>query len=261
MIDLLEIPKGVVPFSEKFLGQTLSIDQMPNFFSFQSSEIRYGLQALSKWARAAGGKETAGVIYESANENMRFRHITIGSESDVNIFIHDLSKLTPVNARNELQTIAHYDTFSQKAEDKFVLLPEDCQNNLILSKRIIIEKGKKLDGSIHVHPSGNPPNGHDLALLLFNRDEPMKGVIAGDKHYVMVASKTTPNYDIQPTNKNMSTTMHDFGDEIDNETDKLIAAEIPVPIAIMQSLVKHCRLNSVGLYEGSLETNIYRKIV
>ena len=68
MNDFFEIPKGVVPSSEKFLGQTLSINQMPSTFSFQSNEIKYGLQQLSKWSRAAGGKETAGVIYEGTNK-------------------------------------------------------------------------------------------------------------------------------------------------------------------------------------------------
>lgn len=251
---LPEAPKEIIS-SEKFLRQNLPVDQMPPFFSFQNDEVKFGLVALSKWAKAAGGKETAGVIYTDATENMRFRHTNIGIETGVSIYNHDLSKLTPVRAQERLVEISN----SNKAA--FVLLPEGCPNDTKLNERIITETGKKIDGSVHVHPSGNPPNGHDLAILLFARKDSIKGVVAGDKHYLMVASKDTPNHDIQPTKDNKSTTMHDFGAKIDEETIQLIIkSDIPTPIAVMQSLIKHCRLNKVGLYEGDLETNIYRKI-
>lgn len=250
----------LIPSPDKFIGQNLAANQMPAFFSFQSDEIRYGFLALSKWSKEAGGKETAGVVYEDINGNMRFRHITIGTKTVVGISIQDLSHKSVTDVRKELSYISSAVEYSKSDRNSFVLLPESFNDDVSLIKGVIFEKGKKIYGSTHVHPSDNPPNGVDLALLIFARTDNIKGVITGDKHYLMVTTKDTPNYDILPSKDNKSSTMHDYGYEIDRETRKLISSGIPTQAAIMQSLIKYCQLNSVTLYEGDLETNIYRKI-
>ncbi|MFZ2025054.1 MAG: hypothetical protein WAV51_02130 [Microgenomates group bacterium] len=264
MIDSLEIPKGSIPSSDTFLGKSLPLNLMPKFFSFQNDEVKFGLSALSKWAHAGNETETAGVLFEDLTGKLRFRDITEGGDAGVEIHINNLTHLGPDKARQELQRIAHVQSLYDLHEDRFVLLPEMNADDVPLAKEIHKEQGKKLYGSVHVHPSGNPPNGHDLALLLFDRadtGDSMKGVIAGDKHYIMAASKDTPDFALEATKDFKSTTMHDFAEVIDNETKQLIHSGIPTKSALMQSLIKACQLNLVGLYEGNVQTNIYRKIV
>lgn len=252
-----ETPGSLIA-SDEFLDKNLPLEEMPQFFSFQSEEIRFGLQALSKWSEKSGGKETAGVIYNDTSPQKRFKDIAIGTDTEVNFITYDLSQLTTEQAHERM---LEFDRYSKnRGHQIFVLLPEDYSYPQINNEKITTAKGKKVLGSEHIHPSGNPPNGHDLAIFMYDRTDSINGVVAGETNYLMVASKDTPNYETKPTKNNRSTTMHDFGNEIDRETVLLIQSGKPDQIAIRETLIKHCRLNKVALFEGYINSNVYRKL-
>ena len=124
MEDFLELPNGVTPATEVFIGKRLPLSEMPNFFSFQPDEVKYGLQALLKWSGAAGGKEAAGVLFKGVNGDTKFRDLTVGSETSVNILTTDLSRLSPDEARIKLKEISDGDVFSRFVDRRFVLISE-----------------------------------------------------------------------------------------------------------------------------------------
>lgn len=237
--------------SDQFLGQQISIGQAPSKFTFPNSEIKYGLQALPKWTKAAGDKETAGILFTDLSGATRFRDLAKGEQSDVDIFVLDYSNRTPERASALLSQLS-------LTERAFILVPDGFTGTV--KGDHIVERGKKLLGSVHVHPSGNPPSGHDFANMVYS-GESVKGVVGDDRLYLFVRTKETPELEIQATRDGRSTTMHDYGVELGDAMTEIERSGIPTSGARMQVLINHCREKSILLYAGDMTENEFTRVV
>lgn len=245
--------------NEEFMGQKLLVEKMPSRFSFQSDEVRYGLLALSKWTNNTM-KETAGVIYMDDDNNLRFQHTGKGTVMMVSCMVYDFGNLTNNEIDEELRNDRIFvdEKYLKPDENYFVLFPKNYPYEGKISSKITSVTGKEVYGRIHTHPSGEFANGIDFSKILFGFEYRMQGVIAGEKHHVMVASEKTPNFEIKPGKKLPNS--WEFGEKIDRETTHLMNTGIDPNEAIRQQLIKYSRKYKVGLYEGILETNEYRRI-
>ncbi|MBI3380257.1 hypothetical protein HY029_05880 [Candidatus Gottesmanbacteria bacterium] len=252
MIDQVETIKPDNKFLSTLTSDYRSVTNMPKDLSVKD-DIKYGLLALKKWSEESGGNETAGVMWVNPLGDISFKELAKGSEDMVPIHILDLTKYSPEEAERYLNQF-------KLREKTFVLLPEHTVETVTLPGDHIVERGKKVLGSVHVHPSGNPPSAGDFTLALFFQEQAVKGVIAGDELYLFVRTKETPQLDIT-VNQDNSNNMMDYQRAMEQEIEDLEKKGLTTPDARNQILIKHVHQNNITLYKGTIAENNFQKII
>jgi len=249
--------------SEKFLTKELHITQLPNEFSF-NDEVKYGLLSFEKWTKASD-KEVSGVIYIDTKDKIRMKELQKGETWAVRIHKHDLGNFSD----EQINKYLNKNLYSAEGFNKdFFLLPENYSNVKTTSqgfhiKRLprehIIERGKRILGSIHTHPSENPPSSGDFNHIILEASEYdrecLNGIISADNLYLMLKTKETSLLEIREGTEGL------YNKEMDKEEEKLTEKGFSLKDAMEKTLVDHCYQNNVALYKGKISENIYKRII
>ena len=250
MADPIEIMQTDIQSFSTFISKERSIGNMPKTLQIQD-DLKFGLLALEKWSEKSG-KETSGVAWINPLGDIAFRELSVGAEDLVPIFILDLTSYTAEKASRRLSIM--------EPNKVFVLISDNESRAIPHSDNITIERGKMIAGSIHVHPSGNPPSAGDFSIMLFS-EETMKGVIAGEDLYMFIRSQETPKPELDSTKNGQSNSLADYQEEMELEVEALEKKGLSYTDAQIQILIKHSQQNNMSLYKGKMENNRFQKIV
>lgn len=268
MENTAEFTQGKNLASEKFLTEELHITQLPAEFSF-SDEIKYGLLSFEKWSKKSK-KEVSGVLFVNTKDKICLKELQKGESWVVPIRKHDLANFS--NDKIDKYLEAH-DFSDQKYGKEFFLLPKNYSNISFDSQHIsikflprehVIERGKRILGAIHTHPSDNPPNSGDFTQVNFGDRatdrEFLEGVIAGGNLYLILRTKETPLLEIDVLS-NKEDTKTNYEEEMDKKVNELAKNGVSLKDAINKVLVDYCYQNNVALYRGEITENKFKRIV
>jgi len=268
MENKAEFTQGKNLASENFLTKELHINQLPTEFSF-SDEIKYGLLSFEKWSKESK-KEVSGVLFVNIKDKICLKELQKGESWVVPIVKHDLANFSNEQINKYLEV---HDFSGQKYGKEFFLLPKNYSNISfdsqhvsikMLPRKHVIERGKRILGSVHSHPSDNPPSSGDFYNTIFttgdDKWECLNGVVSGGNLYLMLRTKETPLLEVD-TLANGENTKTFYEKEMDKEVDKLIENGLSLKDAMSKVLVDYCYQNNVALYKGKITENRFKRIV
>ena len=179
-----------------------------------------------------------------------------GEPHGVSIEIHDLSGLSDRETEESIKTTR----WDLKENKTFVLLPDSYPIvPSVLDRKAIVKKGKVVLGSVHNHPSANPPSSGDFSSVLHLPEEIYKGVIADGDLYFLVRSQDTPRPELEPTGD--IDTLHDYENKMVQEIERRIKAGENEREVRFEVLKEHCVKENIALYLGNIAENKYKRVV
>jgi hypothetical protein len=142
------------------------------------------------------------------------------------------------------------DTTKDLEYRSFVILPEDFPQEVSLAG-VIGVKGKRLLGSVHVHPSTNPPSPGDLYIFMSDlAQESMKAVLGPDNTMYLLC-------------KTKQSILGDDTDEqrLDEDLQMLLDKGLSVRDARIQLIIKEALAHHLAFYVGNIEDNGLERVV
>lgn len=246
MVDAKETQSKPIA-SQDFLSEVHPSIRLPERFHFEE-KIRYGLLAFRKWSEAlatprgteqSNAKEVMVVIFLDGNNNIQVRDVSIGSEVLVRIKYTDITHLPHWQVGVVLSTPA-------PKEREFFLIPPDYNWPYLKITNKIVEKGKKILGFLHVHPTGQPPSPADLSHFLeAGEKELLQGVIAQDHFFLFVKTKETKAGSAE---KEIEEKMNRYYQQTGNSWN-----------SATKVLTEECFVHNIGFYVGDINQNVYTR--
>lgn len=294
---------------EDFLDGKQDFAKLPKNFSFEQ-KIIYALKSLLKWSLAnykhenglradvPNGHETSAVFYLNANEEFDIQELNSGTTNDVTIYSEDLSSKDvdqvyeyiqrvekmgwPIIriGREDDQKVILPDYLDQQFDEesprdrRFVLLPKDFPKETVRGEKILGVKGKKLLGTIHTHPSGQPFSPGDLGNVHFcikarypsegiDDDEPSYSVLTSDGTlYVLVKTKDSYNQEL-PYKDDVDSSLEKihYEQEIEEKMFKFMSEGLAEKDARIRTTIDVCLQHRVALYIGHIDDNKFNRVV
>ena len=245
-----------IPSDGRFLTENLSVFQMPSQF-YLGNEVKYGFLAMKKWSRAQEssgipdleGTEVSAVLFVDTLNRIKLKDLSVGSIISVETDIEDLTK----SSKDEITKRLHRVPIKGKGEKKFILVPDDYSNSYPKISNVIVEKGKMLVGTIHVHATGNPPSDGDFTNFLLGGDGVIDVVVSGDEIFALVRGKETYNLPVEQYAK--------YRESLRGEEDKLIKDGTGSRGSDVNRLIGMCLEKRVALYRASLEDGVFQRLI
>lgn len=248
-----EVKNGNVS-NGSFLGENLSVVKMPDRF-YLGDEIKYGLLALKKWSKAQGfsdipdleGKEVSGVLFMDPLNRIQLRDLSIGTIALVETDIEDLTKSSNGEIRKRLCSVP----MRIKGQKKFILIPAYYSEGYPKISKVIVEKGRILVGTVHVHPSGDPPGGGDFANFLLS-PERVGTVVSDDEVFIFIRGNDSFNLPIEQYSE--------YRESLEKEFDVLIEDKKYTRGEHVNILIGECIRKRVAFYRANLEDCIFQRL-
>jgi len=239
----------------KFLDENLSVVKMPDRF-YLGDEVKYGFLALKKWSKAQGfsdipnleGKEVSGVLFIDPLNRIKLRDLSVGTVILVETDIVDLTNSSNGEIREKLHSVP----MKTKGQKKFILIPADYSGSYLDIFNVIVEKGKTLVGTVHVHPTGNPPSEGDFANFLLVERDKIGVVVSDDEIFAFVRGNDSFVLPIEQFFK--------YYELLEKESDALFENGKYARDKYVNKLIGECIGKRIAFYRANLEDCIFQRL-